>query len=77
MKPYKKLLVDITASRSSLDKALEFANDLFNVIDALCDSAWAVNRAAQAGATEVPAMKEFFQFAWAERQYVMRKRQWP
>lgn len=33
MKPYKKLLVDITASRSGLDKALEFANDLFNALE--------------------------------------------
>jgi len=33
MKPYKKLLVDITASRSGLDKALDFANDLFNALE--------------------------------------------
>lgn len=33
LKPYKKLLVDITASRSGLDKALEFANDLFNALE--------------------------------------------
>jgi hypothetical protein len=46
-------------------------------IDPLCDSAWAVNRAAQSGASEVPDMKEFFQFAWADRQYVMRKWPWP
>lgn len=36
---------------------------LRDVIDSLCDSAWAVNRAAQAGAADVPAMKEFLQFA--------------
>lgn len=30
LKPYKKLLVDITASKAGLDKALDFANDLFN-----------------------------------------------
>ncbi len=33
LKPYKKLLVDVTASRSCLDKALEFANDLFNALE--------------------------------------------
>lgn len=33
LKPYKKLLVDITASRSGLDKALDFANDLFNALE--------------------------------------------
>lgn len=33
LKPYKKLLVDITVSRSGLDKALDFANDLFNALE--------------------------------------------
>lgn len=33
LKPYKKLLVDITATRSGLDKALDFANDLFNALE--------------------------------------------
>jgi hypothetical protein len=33
LKPYKKLLVDVTASRSGLDKALSFANDLFNALE--------------------------------------------
>ncbi len=33
LKPYKKLLVDVTVSRSGLDKALGFANDLFNALE--------------------------------------------
>jgi hypothetical protein len=33
LKPYKKLLVDITVSRSGLDKAMAFANDLFNALE--------------------------------------------
>lgn len=33
LKPCKKLLVDITASASGLDKALAFANDLFNALE--------------------------------------------
>lgn len=33
LKPYKKLLVDITASRSGLDKALDFAKELFNALE--------------------------------------------
>lgn len=33
LKPYKKLLVDVTASQASLDKALDLANDLFNVLE--------------------------------------------
>lgn len=32
-KPYKKILVDVTASSSGLHKALAFANDLFNALE--------------------------------------------
>jgi hypothetical protein len=32
LKPYKKLLVDITTSEAGLDKALNLANDLFNAL---------------------------------------------
>lgn len=33
LKPYKKLLVDVTASQAGLDKALTFANDLYNALE--------------------------------------------
>ncbi len=33
LRPHKRLLVDITASRGGLDKALGFANDLFNALE--------------------------------------------
>jgi hypothetical protein len=33
LRPYKRLLVDITASRAGPDKALAFANDLFNALE--------------------------------------------
>lgn len=33
LKPHKKLLLDVTASMASLDKALSFANDLFNALE--------------------------------------------
>lgn len=33
LRPYKKLLVDVTTSKASLDKALEFANELFNAFE--------------------------------------------
>lgn len=33
LKPYKQLLVDITTSEACLDKALDFANDLFNALE--------------------------------------------
>ena len=33
LRPYKKLLVDVTVSKTCLDKALTFANDLFNAFE--------------------------------------------
>lgn len=33
LKPYKRLLVDVSASKAGLDKALTFANDLFNALE--------------------------------------------
>ena len=50
---------------------------LREVIDSLCDSAWKASPAGRSGMPDVPDMKEFFQFAWADRPYVMRKRMWP
>jgi hypothetical protein len=33
LRPYKRLLVDVTASSAALDKAVGFANDLFNALE--------------------------------------------
>jgi hypothetical protein len=33
LRPYKRLLVDVTASLAGLDKALAFANELFNALE--------------------------------------------
>ena len=33
LRPYKRLLVDVTASMAGLDKALSFASDLFNALE--------------------------------------------
>ena len=33
LRPYKRFLVDVTASAAGLDKALSFANDLFNALE--------------------------------------------
>jgi hypothetical protein len=33
LRPYKRLMVDVTASPAGLDKALAFANDLFNALE--------------------------------------------
>ncbi|MEZ5649367.1 MAG: hypothetical protein R3E87_02340 [Burkholderiaceae bacterium] len=54
-----------TAAKYAICALVTLIAALRDAIDALCDCAWAVDRAARAGAAEVPAMKEFFQFAWA------------
>lgn len=35
LKPFKKLLVDVTASPACLDRALDLANELFNALDSV------------------------------------------
>lgn len=35
LKPYKKLLVDVSASKTCLDKALGFASELFNALESV------------------------------------------
>ena len=63
-----------TAVKYAIDALVTLIVALRDVIDSLCGSAWAVNPAGQSGAAEVPAMKAFVLFAWADRQYAMRKR---
>ncbi len=65
-----------TAAKHAIYALVTLISALREVIDSLCDSAWAANPPGKASLAEVPDMKEFFQFAWADRQYVMRKRQW-
>lgn len=66
-----------TAAKHAIYALVTLISALREVIDSLCDSAWAANPPGKGSLAEVPDMKEFFQFAWADRQYVMRKRQWP
>lgn len=66
-----------TAAKHAIYALVTLISALREVIDSLCDSAWAANPPGKATLAEVPDMKEFFQFAWTDRQYVMRKRQWP
>ena len=65
------------AARHAIYALVTLIAALRDVIESLCDSAWAANPPSSTGVADVPDMKEFFQFAWADRQYVMRKRQWP
>ena len=65
------------AARHAIYALVTLIAALRDVIESLCDSAWAANPPSNTGVADVPDMKEFFQFAWADRQYVMRKRQWP
>jgi hypothetical protein len=50
---------------------------LRKVINTLCESAWTANPHGNSGVANIPDMKEFFTFAWDDRQYAMRKRRWP
>ena len=65
------------AARHAIYALVTLIAALRDVIESLCDRAWAANPPSNTGVADVPDMKEFFQFAWADRQYVMRKRQWP
>lgn len=66
-----------TAARHAIFALIELIAALREVIDSVCDSAWVANPPSPSGLADVPDMKEFFQFAWADRKYVMRKRLWP
>ena len=66
-----------SAARHAIYALVTLIAALREVIDSLCDSAWKASPAGRSGMPDVPDMKEFFQFAWADRQYVMRKRMWP
>jgi len=66
-----------TAAKYAIYALVTLIAALREVIDALCDSAWTANPPGKSGVAVVPGMKDFLQFAWADRQYVMRKRQWP
>ncbi len=66
-----------SAARHAIYALVTLIAALREVIDSLCDSARKASPADRSGMTDVPDMKEYFQFAWADRQYVMRKRRWP
>ena len=66
-----------TAAKHAIYALVTLISVLREVIDSMCSSAWAANPPAKSVIAHVPDMKEFFQFAWANRQYVMRKRKWP
>lgn len=66
-----------TAAKHAVYALVTLIAALREVLDSLCGSAWTANPPGNSGVADVPDMKEFFQFAWADRQYVMRKRQWP
>ena len=66
-----------TASKHAIYALVTLIAALREVLDSLCARAQAAKPAGRSHLSDVPDMKEFFQFAWADRQYVMRKRQWP
>lgn len=66
-----------TAAKHAIFVLVTLIAALREVIDSLCDAAWSANPPGTLDVATVPDMKEFFQFAWADRRCVMRKRQWP
>jgi hypothetical protein len=66
-----------TAGKHAIYAMVTLIAALREVIDSLCNSAWQANPAGRSGTSDLPNMKEYFEFAWADRQYVMRKRVWP
>jgi len=44
LRPYKRLLVDVTTSAVGVDKALGFANDLFNALESAGHRVWTKRR---------------------------------
>ncbi len=66
-----------TASKYAVYALVSLIAAIREVIDTLCRSAMISNPAPLSGKCEVPAMAEFFEFAWPNRAYVLRKRQWP
>lgn len=66
-----------TAAKHAIYALVSLIAALREVIDSLCVADRMANLPGTSGVATVPDMKEFFQFAWTDRQYVMRKRQWP
>ncbi len=62
-----------TAAKHAVYALVTLIAALRKVINSLCDSAWKASLAGRSGMHDVPDMKEFFQFAWADSQYVYAK----
>lgn len=70
---------------SELDVAAKYAifalitliSALYDVLEFVCRKARMANPQRPSGLDDVPNMKEFFQFALADKKYVLRKRRWP
>lgn len=66
-----------TAAKHAIYALVTLIAALRDVLDTLCRSAWAADPFGPSKPADVPDMKEFLQFAWRDRKYVMRKRRWP
>lgn len=66
-----------TAAKHAIYALVTLIAALREVVDSLCEAAWSATPPGTSGVATVPDMNEFFQFAWADRKYVMRKRRWP
>lgn len=66
-----------TAAKHAIFALVSFVAALRSVLEAATHSAQQINLESTPGVAEVPGMEEFFQFAWPDKKYVMRKRRWP
>jgi hypothetical protein len=66
-----------TVGRHAIFALVCLIDALRNVLDEVTSNAMQVNRNFSQDVVGVPDMNEFFQFAWADKNYVMRKRRWP
>lgn len=65
------------AAKHAIFALVTLISALRDVFDSVCGNAWKSNPPGPSGLADVPDMKEFFQFAWPDRKYVMRKKRWP
>ncbi len=65
------------AAKHAVFELITLIAALRSVLAAVTDAARTVNVSRSRDLAEVPELSEFFEFAWPDRNYVMRKRRWP
>jgi hypothetical protein len=77
LRPYKRLMVDVIASRAGLDKALAFANDLFNAMESAGHSVLISSPAENFTRPRVDEHEQLPKARHSERSYDYNHLWWP